>query len=56
MFSLNNCFQKSEWNPELEVNETINGKLDIVEEQMTEGHLSDEMIINLVNTDNSSES
>jgi len=40
-----------EGNTEQEVNETTNEKLDIVEEQMTEKHLSDDMILNLVNTE-----
>ena len=48
------------YNPEPKVNETINEKLDIVEEQITGKHLLDEMILNLikagVGSDHSSES
>jgi len=48
--TISNCLITGiiEGNPEPEVYETINEEKNIVEEQMTEEHLSDEMILNLV--------
>ena len=50
--TISNCLITGiiEGNPEPEVYETINEEKNIVEEQMTEEHLSDEMILNLINT------